>query len=76
MSVTVDIQEKQKCKDIEIIIQDIDPEDANEILRWCFENNINADLVRHAWAPYIGNITVWEIKDEKERLLFLLRWGK
>jgi hypothetical protein len=47
-----------------------------DIFEWCFENNIDADFV----SKYVDGIdsrykSLWNVPDDHQRLLFILRWG-
>ena len=45
----------------------------DEILEWCITNEVDADVL---WGGYDGTSThsEWGIKDDKQRMLFALRW--
>lgn len=41
----------------------------NRVFEWCAENNIDVDLLYNR-----GSYSAWRIQDEKQRMLFVLRW--
>lgn len=52
-------------RDIGIKVQD-----ADVIIPWCVENNIDIQRVNRGFG-----IDVWRIKDEQQRMMFLLKFG-
>ena len=42
----------------------------NKVFEWCADNNIDVDCVGK-WEGY----SAWQILEEKQRMLFVLRWG-
>lgn len=46
---------------------------SNGIHEWCFENNIEVDMVA-MWHEDGKDYSRWVIKDEAHRTLFALRW--
>ena len=46
----------------------------NEILTWCWENYIEADLVAK-WSDNGVTYSAWRIPDESHRTMFALRWA-
>lgn len=48
-------------------------DERQEILDWCLENNISADLLWAGWAADDCK-SRWGIKNEQNRMFFTLRW--
>ena len=46
----------------------------HEIVKWCKENKIKAREHRTNIAVRWFDISLWEIKDKNQRMLFQLRW--
>jgi hypothetical protein len=44
-----------------------------EVLDWCYERDIDADLL---WAGYGSDsyMSAWGIKNEQHRMMFALKW--
>lgn len=47
---------------------------ANEVFSWCNECGVEADLLGK-WYNGEQHLSSWEITDEKQRMLFTLRWS-
>lgn len=45
-----------------------------EVYDWLQENNIEAEYQGAAFGRLFG-IDLWRVKDEHQRVLFLLKWG-
>ena len=45
-----------------------------KIEQWCFENNVEICFKNH-WSDGNGTWTSYAITDERERFMFILRWG-
>ena len=50
-------------------------QEKSEVRRWAAQNNVSAEYVGHSWK---GGIVFgrWKVVDEKERLVFILKWVK
>lgn len=48
---------------------------ANEVMLWCFENGIEADLVAKSCNDDNMDVTSWRINDPGHRMMFILRWA-
>lgn len=50
---------------------------SQEIMNWCYEHEIDADLLRRNYPISEGDTTrsVWGIKNETHRTMFALRWS-
>lgn len=48
----------------------VNVQDADLIIPWCVENNIDIQRVNRGFG-----IDVWRIKDEQQRMMFLLKFG-
>ena len=46
----------------------------NEILLWCFENGVDADMVAK-WNDEGVTYSAWRITNESDRTIFALRWA-
>ena len=53
------------ARDIGVKVQDVDL-----IMPWCEKNNIDIQRVNRGFG-----IDVWRIKDEQQRMMFLLKFG-
>ena len=42
----------------------------NELWQWCDENSINIEF-----QGTLNGTDVWRVKDDKQRVMFLLRWS-
>lgn len=49
--------------------------DANEILLWCFDHEIDINFINKKYEDGM-NVSVWNIPDEQQRMLFILKWCK
>lgn len=47
----------------------------NNILLWCFENSIDADMIAK-WHDDGVTYSAWRLKNEADRTMFALRWMK
>jgi len=45
---------------------------ADGVFEWCAESGIDVDLVTKWYDD--GNYSAWRIRDEKQRMIFSLRW--
>lgn len=45
----------------------------DKVFEWCANNNVEADLISH-WYDN-GSFSAWKIANDKQRLLFTLRWS-
>ena len=51
-------------------------QDSGDIAEWCSKQGINYDIIRVGYDFGTGQqIYYCYVKDEKERILFALRWG-
>lgn len=48
---------------------------SNELLSWCVEHEIDADLLWSGRDPKTNAKSHWGIKDEQQRSMFALRWA-
>lgn len=49
---------------------------ANEVMLWCFENGIDADLVARSFCNDNNKeVSSWHINDPGHRMMFILRWA-
>jgi hypothetical protein len=50
-----------------------------EVIDWCKENDINIEspltLSTDQLTARIFNVNIWRVRDESQRMLFVLRWG-
>jgi hypothetical protein len=49
------------------------------VLDWCDANDIAAEITmgstHSAWSASTFGVNLWRVKDEQQRVLFLLRWA-
>jgi len=45
---------------------------ADGVFEWCAESGVDADLITKWYDD--GNYSAWRIRDEKQRMIFSLRW--
>lgn len=46
----------------------------HEVRDWCVENSINAKY-SGTGSSLAFDVDLWRVKDERQRMLFLLKWG-
>ena len=46
----------------------------NQVEEWCLNNNITAERVPQIFVQTAFGVTLWRIKDERQRMWFTLRW--
>lgn len=51
----------------------------NEVLEWCKKNRINIEApggnYTHGAAERIFKVNIWRVKDDRQRMWFVLRWS-
>ena len=49
---------------------------ANEILRWCYDNDIDADFITTDFTVSATGYyrSLWRVCDPQQRTMFVLRW--
>jgi hypothetical protein len=72
-----DTEKNRVLESTEVVIRPWKTTQLNEIHEWCALCNINADFItRHYTAPmHMCTGSIWKIKNEEERLIFVLRWA-
>ena len=49
------------------------------VLDWCDTNDIQVELsmgsTQSAWSASTFGVNLWRVKDDKQRLVFALRWS-
>jgi hypothetical protein len=53
----------------------VDIKHYRDIINWCIENDIKAVVNSSPIASSAFGKTLWKVEDEKQRMLFLLRWS-
>ena len=53
----------------------VDIKHYRDIINWCIDNNIKAVVNSSPIAASAFGKTLWKVEDEKQRMLFMLRWG-
>jgi hypothetical protein len=46
-----------------------------QVEEWCLNNNITAERVPQIFVQTQLGVTLWRIKDEQQRMWFMLRWS-
>ncbi len=46
-----------------------------EVIDWCMENGITANISSSDLSEAAFKVNLWRIEDEKQRMLFMLRWN-
>jgi len=48
----------------------------DQVEEWCLNNNITAEQVQRQLIGQTAlGVTLWRIKDERQRMWFMLRWA-
>ena len=45
----------------------------DEVFAWCAESGVDADLITKWYND--RNYSAWRIRDEKQRMLFIIKWS-
>lgn len=53
----------------------INRQQRNEVWQWCSDNGIYAEYNGPGSGGSFFGVDLWRIKDEQQRMLFLLKWG-
>jgi len=45
----------------------------DEVFAWCAESGVDVDLITKWYND--GNYSAWRVRDEKQRMLFIIKWS-
>lgn len=49
------------------------------VVEWCKQNNIDIAQIQGTYNHYIAmkmfKVNLWRVKDQEQRVMFILRWG-